>query len=181
MIKFTDFLRVTDVVSTIKSKVTLPYLKDMPTPVMNNLLMVKYGEREVFSKVAVMTVDEIADMILFLNVNKWQKMIDIDSLDYDVGASNINKVTETVNNTENRTNTRDDLNKVSAFNTTDLMVNDGTNSNTVDDMTGTTTRTVVNSSIDFTTAYNNLSLAEKNNIMNTVLYDVADFITLSIY
>ena len=181
MIKLNDFVLVGSVFGSIKSKINMPIFDSMPTVVLDNLLVTKYGERTLFPKLAGQTLDDLTDMILFTYSSKWQKLVTLDASGYDVAASKINTVTETVDNSENRVNVKDDINKVTAYNSLDLINNDGSESNSTDTMTGTTTRTVTDSTIDLTTAFNNLSLAEKNNIMNTVLYDVADFLTLSIY
>lgn len=181
MIKLNDFVLVGSVFGSIKSKINMPFFDDMPTAVLDNLLVTKYGERTLFPKLAGQPLDDLTDMILFTYSNKWQKLVTLDASGYDVAASKINTVTETVDNSENRVNVKDDINKVTAYNSLDLINNDGSESNSTDTMTGTTTRTVTDSTIDLTTAFNNLSLAEKNNIMNIVLYDVADFLTLSIY
>lgn len=181
MTKLADFTQVGSIFAKLKTSIDMPFFTDTPVIVLDNLLAVKYGERIVFEKLLSLSIENIGDMILFTHAKKWQDLILIHDKNYDIGASKVNVVSEVVSNLENRTNTRDDLNKVAAYNSDVLITNDGSNSNTVDVLDGSTTRTVTDSTIDLMTAYNNLSLASKNNIIEIVIYDVADFLTLSIY
>ena len=48
-------------------------------------------------------------------------------------------------------------------------------------MTGDTTRTLTEADISLGNAFNNLSLLEQGNIIQTVIKDVATYLTLSVY
>jgi hypothetical protein len=179
MIKLSEFMVEGGLFSAIESINPLPFLGDGQNEVMDRLLIIQYGDRSIYSKVTPLTLPQIAEMVVMLNVDNWNDIILLG--DINKSAKSVRTITETTINDENRINTRDDKNVVSAFNADDLIVNDGTLTNGTDNLNGTETRTMTDELTDLTTAYKHLSLSQKNNIMNVVLKDIADFITLNIY
>ena len=97
-----------------------------------------------------------------------------------MGAKQVNRKTETITKTENREVLKDDVNKVSAYDSNDLLANDGSTSNTTDGLTGNENRVTTDEIIDMETIYNNLANTQKNRIIESVLNDVKHFITLRI-
>lgn len=160
-------------------KAGLPFLGDGQNEVMDRLLMIEYGDRLVYRKLIPFPAKQICEMLVKQHGHKWDALLEIAALNQL--ADRTRTITETTTNNETRSNTRDDKNLISAYNDDALIVNDGKLSTGADDLTGTETRTMTDETINFKNAYNNLSLSEKNNIMNVVLKDVASFITLSIY
>jgi len=179
MVKLSEFMTGGSIFTSIENYQPLPFLGDGQNVVMDRLLTLQYGDRLLYTKIIGLSFPEIAQMIVMLHGDKWDNLILVDSVNKT--ASKTRTITETTTNVENRTNSKDDKNLLAAYNDNELIVNDGRLSNGVDDLNGTETRTMTDETIDLKTAYNNLSLSEKNNIMNTVLYDVASFITLIIY
>lgn len=179
MITLAEFIAINGFFTHVELLKPLPFLGDGQTQVMDRLLTLGYGDRLVYSKLITFTANEVAELIVKNYSHKWDGLVELSSV--NVLASNSRTVTETVNNNEIRNNNRDDKNLVSAYNDVTMVVNDGLISNSNDDLTGTKTRTMNDETINIRNAYNNLSLHDKNNIMNVVLKDVADFITLSIY
>ena len=112
---------------------------------------------------------------------KWEILLTEIWVGFNLGARQATKITETINRTENRTTSKDDLNTVTSYEN-ETMINDtGTNSTGNDDLIGTETKTTVNEIIDMETAFNNLSLTMQNSIIESVLNDVQNFITLGVY
>lgn len=146
---------------------------------MDSLLILKYGERLLYQKLTAFNIAQISEMIVNQYGSKWDTLIEIGKL--DKLSTNVRVVTETTTNNEKRSNSRDDKNLISAYNDDALIVNDGSTSTGSDDLTGMETRTLKDETIDLKTAYNNLSLSDKNSILNTIMKDVVDFLTLSIY
>lgn len=179
MIKLHEFMVQGGLFSLINGIKPMPFLDDGQAVVMDRMLILQYGDRSMFTKMVTVSLPEIAKMVTMLNGDKWDAVVLLD--DTDQTAKSLRTITETTINNENRTNARDDKNVVSAFNDDELVVNDGTLSNGVDNLNGTVTRTLTDGTTDLKTAYNNLSLSQKNNIMNVVIKDVADLITLNIY
>lgn len=179
MIKLHEFMTQGGIFNHIQTIKPLPFLGDGQNEVMDRLLVLEYGERSVFIKMIPFSMVQIAEMIVKQSGDKWDDIISLNAVNKN--ATNTRTITETTTNNETRNNTRDDKNLISAYNDDTLIVNDGLTSIGADDLTGTETRTMTDETINLKNAYNNLSLADKNNIMNTVLKDVANFITLEIY
>lgn len=148
---------------------------------MNNLFRLRYGDKWVINDVAINSLSTIADLLVFEFGKKWEILLTEIWVGFNLGARQATKLTETINRTENRTTSKDDLNKVTSYEN-ETMINDtGTNSKGNDDLIGKETKTITNEIIDMETAFNNLSLTMQNSIIQTVLNDVKNFITLSIY
>lgn len=148
---------------------------------MNMLLKLNHGEKVVFNKFESISIREVAQMLTLQHSKNWQRIIDVSANGLNIGATAVHTITETTTETENRTNNREDLNKVSAYNSDELVTNDGMNSSNSDDMTGDKTRILTDEVSDYATQFNNLSLSIQNNIIDIVITDVSNFLTLSIY
>ena len=148
---------------------------------LHNLFMVRYGDRNVNPSIINLTPFQIADLLTFEYGEKWEILLTEFWVGFNLGARQVTKVTETTTKTENRLTDKDDLNKVSGFDSEELITDNGLNSKTKDDLTGTETKTTTNEIIDMETAFNNLANSQKNSIIESVLNDVKNFITLSIY
>ena len=146
-----------------------------------NLFMVRYGDRNVNPSIINLTPFQIADLLTFEYGKKWEILSTEIWVGFNLGAKQVNKKTETITKTENREVLKDDVNKVSAYDTDELITNDGNTSNTTDGLTGSESRVITDEIIDMETAFNNLSTQTQNSIIETVLNDVKSFITLSIY
>lgn len=158
-----------------------PFLVTTPPARMDILLELSYGEQWMFHKLGVKPVSEICANIVAVYKDQWLRLIEVQALDINIGSGLTKKQTETSTKTEVRTNSRDDVNKVSAFNSDELINNDGATSTGSDDLEGDTTRVLTDEQISLVNAFNNLSLLDKSNILNTVNKDVASFLTLDIY
>lgn len=153
----------------------------MDSEKLHNLFMVRYGDRNVNPSIINLTPFQIADLLTFEYGKKWEILSNEIWVGFNLGAKQVNKKTETITKTENREVLKDDVNKVSAYDTDELIVNDGNTSNTTDGLTGNESRVITDEIIDMETAFNNLSLTMQNSIIESVLNDVKSFITLSIY
>lgn len=179
MTRLDEFLLQGGLFEQLENINPLPFLGDGQNEVMDRLLALKYGGRLLYTKIAPLTFTQIAEMLSVIYGDKWDLYITIGTI--NTLDKETRTVTETINNVENRNGNTDNKNLISAYNDDSLIVNDGSTSINSDDMTGNKTRTLTDSKTDLQTAYKNLSLSDKNNIMNLVLHDVADFLTLSIY
>lgn len=148
---------------------------------MTSLFLLRYGDRNVNPSILPLTPYQIADLLTFEFSQKWEILLTEFWVGFNLGAKQVTKVTETITRTENRLTDKDDINTVSGFDSDELITDNGLNSKTKDDLTGTETKTTTNEIIDMETAFNNLSLTTQNSIIETVLNDVKNFITLSIY
>ena len=145
------------------------------------MLGLDYGDRWMFTKLVTQPIATVSANIRALYLDSWTKQVEVLALDYELGASNTKKTTETINRTEERTNSRDDVKKVSAFNTEELITDEGNTTTGADDLTGDTTRVLTESNLSLKDAFNNLSLLDQANILKTVNKDVSTYLTLSVY
>lgn len=148
---------------------------------MDKMLVINDGDKLVYNKLVGFTVDELAEMILLKYGEHWKQVILVNGLDFSVGTRDGREMVETITDTRTRENTNANLNKVSAYDSDDLVTNDGTDSTGNENESGTRTRTVIDSTGDIYTAYKHLSMQAKNNIIEIVLGDVGEYLTLSIY
>lgn len=148
---------------------------------MDRILVLSFGNRKLYSKIANLEIEQISSDIVLIYANEWNNLIDLDKQVKDALAGNLRKVTETIKNKENRVTNRDDVNKVSAYDTDILVDNDGVNSKVDDDLTGDKERIFTEQMLIAQDAFQNLSLTQKHNIIKSVTKDVADYLTLSIY
>lgn len=153
----------------------------MDSEKLHNLFMVRYGDRNVNPSIINLTPFQIADLLTFEYGKKWEILSNEIWGGFNLGAKQVNKKTETITKTENRETLKDDVSKVSAYDTDELITNDGNTSNTTDGLTGNESRVTTDEIIDMETVYNNLANSQKNSIIESVLNDVKNLITLSIY
>ena len=135
----------------------------MDSEKLHNLFMVRYGDRNVNPSIINLTPFQIADLLTFEYGKKWEILSTEIWVGFNLGAKQVNK------KTENREVLKDDVNKVSAYDTDELIVNDGNTSNTTDGLTGNESRVTTDEIIDMETVYNNLANTQKNSIIESVL------------
>ena len=165
----------------ILAYVTVPQLGLIGAGVLDKNLILNHGDKNIFYKIPLMGLDDVAKDIKFNYEKKWKDLISIESLNINIGADNTHKISETLTHAETRTNTQENINKVSAFNTVELLTNDGSNSNNSDDIDYSKVKTLTDENLSLETAFNNLSLSQKNIIIRTVNNDIASLLTLDIY
>jgi uncharacterized protein (DUF697 family) len=176
-----DFMRQGSIWTGIRALEPFPFF-DAFSPVQLDMFMGEaFGRRHMFSKSVTKTVDEVAIGIVAHFKDKWYKLIEVRAMDYNLQSSGGKTTTEKVGKSEKRNLKNDNTNKVSAFNTDELITNDGSSSAGSDQLIADNTRTVTEANISLIDAFNNLSLLDKSNILSTVLKDVASYLTLDVY
>lgn len=184
MIEFNEMVTINDlanvnVIFTELKKLNPNLVIDIDR--MNTLFMLRYSQLTVNPYIIKLTAFQIADLLTFEFSQKWEILLTEMWVGFNLGARQVTRVTETVTKTENRLTDKDDLNKVTGFDSENLITDNGANSKTKDNLTGLETKTTTNEIIDMETAFKNLSLTLQNSIIETVLNDVKSFITISIY
>lgn len=176
-----DFLQTGDLFGAINILAPLPFITDANPAKLNILLDDMYGQRKLYSSMKTKSVDDVAELVVILYKDAWDKLILIEAIDFDIGGGATRKMTETITENENRNNTRNDVNKVTAYNSDVMIDNDGLNSIGTEGLDKTRTRTVSDGQYSIQTAFNDLQLITKTNIITTAIKDVADYMTLIIY
>ena len=178
-ITLAQFLGNESIFSRIQSLSPYPFFDNMSPEDMDTTLIINWGERVVYSKLHNLNLDKLASIINSLYGSNWEKLITINTLDFKSGAEKI--VNETTNNNVISTSSNSTDNKVSAYNSDELVTDtkDVGSSNNTEDLTRA--KQTSEKTIALRTAYDNLLLTQKTNILNTVLKDVSSYLTLGIY
>lgn len=156
-----------------------PFFEQMGVDDMDLHLSMFFGERIIYSKIAKLELDQVAKMVNSYHSKKWQDLILINNIGVDTGYEKIVTENTTRNNSQVGSNNLE--HKVSAFNSDELLTDnlDVTNNTNKDNQEGS--RSLNEKYKSLADAYNNLILAQKVNIIEQVIKDVSDYLTLSIY
>lgn len=175
--KIKEYLAHDNIFTTIISETSLPINAEL----LNGILVIEHGEKTLFSKLEGVSVSNAGEYITALHGENWLRLIELNSI-YDVVKNgDTNEKTETVTTTENRENQKNDKGLISAYDSDELVINDGGESTGSDLLTGERVTTVKESKVNLNSLYFNLSLSQKNAILQTVVKDVANFLAINIY
>lgn len=174
-----EFLDGESIFERIRGLTHFPFFDQYSPDDLDALLIYHYGERIVFDKAINLSLDMLSSQIVNTFSDDWNNLIKLSSLNILDGKTKT--INEDTTKTTLNTGSNDNTHKVSAFNS-DELINDysdvQSNTNTYDD-TGNRVLKETNTSLN--DAFNNLLLAQKVNIINQVVKNVASYITLDIY
>ena len=177
-IKLKDYMEGGDLWGAVRAIKPYPFIETVvDVQMMNNLTVFKHGSRPMFFTG---DIQVLAELLVTEYDAQWTNLIAAVTSS-DVTAVKKETTTDTTIASEQKTNSRTDTNKVSAFDSPDLLVNDGSDSLGSEDVSGNKSRNsekVVSSVSDI---YKNLDVMKKNDIISTVINDVVGFSTLSIF
>lgn len=140
-----------------------------------------YGQRTVYSRFTERSPDDVALSIVMALKDKWVNLIAAHALGLDI-ASGVTKVSDTTNNTSSsRNNNSSNVEQVSAFNSEDLLNDRAHNITGSESGNSEVIGQNKTSEKSIKTAFDNLSLLSQYSIINTMVSDVANHITLSVY
>lgn len=176
-----SFLAGGSIFTAIQTIKNFPFFAGDAATDLDYMLTLNYGQRQLFSAFIDLPVNTVSKHIVKLYGDKWDGLIKFNESGANIGASSNIKTTGKQKTKGVKSDNTDVTNKVSAYNSDDLIVDTGSN-NVVNE---NTTQDVDNDSLvevyNLETAFNNLSLVEKTNIINVVLKDVATYLTVSVY
>lgn len=170
--EFLDGSNLWDAIDSVKP---YPFI----TPDLNSLFLIEYGNMPLFSGIADDSVENIAGYCVRLFGDKWDSLLELSGVKLDV--SETNTITETTVNTEERATERTDTDKVSAFNSAELIDEGGKASDGTESVEGETVRTVEDETKSMQTAFDNLHKSDKLNIIKQAIADVAGFMKVQVY
>ena len=178
-INLAQFLENESIFTRIQSLSPYPFFDKMNPLNMDKHLLMFYGERIVFNKMIGFDLDTIASLIVGVNGDKWENLILANGLDILSGAERTVNENNSSNVLNTGANTR--THKVSSFNTPDLIEDTADLDSSTGTVDNTGTRLLTEKTKSLQTAYNNLQLQRKINIIETVVKDVSNYLTLDIY
>ena len=167
--------------TAIQSAKKFPFFSDTPPAELDQMLSLTYGQRLVTSAFNNCDLNVAGKFIAKLYGEKWSALIEFNMSPPDLGAKSITKTTGNQNTVGTKNDASTSENKVSAFNSDVLITDTGTHNELDENITQDITRDSSVSVIDWQTAFNNLPLSERTNIISVVLKDVANYLTVSVY
>lgn len=167
--------------TAIQTPNNFPFFVGNDAADLDYMLTLNYGQRLIFSAFIDVPVNTVAKHIVKLYGDKWDGLIKFNENGANIGAVSSIKTTGKQKTTGVKTDNTDVTNKVSAFNSDELLVDTGSTTVGDENTTQDVDRDSLVETFNIQTAFNNLPLAEKTNIINVVLKDVANYLTVSAY
>lgn len=146
---------------------------------LQQLLLINYGERTVWLPYENMTLEHIARTLVLNHSVSWNSYLKIDEI-LDTPFNEI-EVDETSTSEETKSGSNNQVNKVSAFNESSLVDDDGSESNSNDESESTRNKLYKRLDKNKKVAYDMLKDSDMNSIIQKVLTDVANSLTHTIY
>ena len=167
--------------TAIQTAENFPFFADTTPAEFDQMLSLTYGQRMVTSSFNSFDINVAGKFITKLYGEKWVALIQFNISPPDIGAKSVTKTTGNQNTVGTKNDISNSENKVSAFNSDALITDTGARNELDENVTQDITRDSSVSVIDWQTAFNNLSLTERTNIISVVLKDVATYLTVSVY
>lgn len=148
--------------------------------ILDGKLLMQYGQRTMFSTIINIPRPTLLSLIHHACAPKWTEL----DRKQELLAGNLNtriERTETTNKVENVVGTSTSTEKVAAYNDTELVENGGNQNNNSNDVVGETIKTIVDEHIDVEKNLKLLNLSKDESTIETIVSDVANFLTLSVY
>lgn len=177
MKKISDVLNVFNILDGAGNS---PLFSSIGLEELNVLLAVNYGDRLLTNK-AVENFEMVATAFMIQYQNKLDYLEQAINVKYDILQGKGKKVVEVVNANENKKNIIDEKNLQGSFDGGEMFPDSGRSSDNLDDLQKDLNREVSESLTGLNVMFDNLLLIDKHNIMNVIVKDVANYISLSIY
>ena len=178
------FLDSGDLWADIQAVKDYPFFTDFPPQRLNDFTDLAFGNRTLYSKFNTETgVDtEVAAQFIVMQYDKkWLGLIAVNAINFDLAAAETERKTETSNETETTGQQSETLNKVSAFNSEDLVTDGGTTTTETGDRDKEGQKITTSGKQSLSAAWGNLTMTEKTGIVRTITGDVACFLSLETY
>lgn len=181
LINLKTWLAGGSIFTAIQTAENFPFFSDTPPAELDQMLSITYGNRMLASAFNNFDINTAGKFITKLYGEKWNALIQFNISPPDLGAKSTTKTTGNQNTIGTKNGVSNTENKVSAFNSDGLITDTGAHNALDENITQDITRGSSVSVIDWQTAFNNLSLSERTNIISVVLKDVATHLTVSVY
>lgn len=178
------FLDSGDLWGDIQAVKDFPFFTEFTSIELNEFTDLIYGNRVLYRKfntVDGISVTSAAQFLVMTFDKKWTALISINEADFDFTVDGTLKRKELINETESNNSDGETLNKVSAYNSEELVTDGGSTNSETGGREGETIRVIDTGKQSLSNAWDNLTALEKTTIVRTVTGDVAEFLTLSTY
>lgn len=143
------------------------------------LFTLKYGERVLRAPLDSWGAVGIAEMLVLEYGEKW-RLFSEQMRQFNSYLGGV-RVTEKLNKQELLNNVNDTLNKIAAYDSDDLLVNDGNNTTSNSTNTLEYTKTLLNENVNIKELISSLQVKIENDIIKLVINDTKNLICLEIY
>lgn len=178
-IKLKNFLDGVSVFGEIDNIRAFPFITPETIDVLDTMLVLEYGERNVYNPIVDCNIEIIAKMIVVKYGKAWDNYVLSESL-----SNNINdrtEITEIIENNDEVNRKEDSINKVSAYNAPDLIDDTGSSSDDLTTTAGRRERTLTDERVNVFNSYKLLGILSKDSIIAKVQHDIVSFMTINIY
>ena len=176
-----EYLADANIFNSIKAIENFPFLEGDSSDELNMMLKINYGQKIMFSGMVDLSINDAAKYIVKTYSNSWNKLLTALNSDFNVAADYIKVTTGNSNTTGNNTDDNTNIHKVAAFNSDELL----DDYSDVGARTGTSANETISDgkevNLSLKSLFDNLPLIERTNIINIVLKDVSNYLTLSVY
>jgi hypothetical protein len=179
MMLLKEFLEGENLFTVINNVEYFEFLQDGNALILDEVIRIEYGDKIMFHPYNHLSILALANILVSVFGDKWRKYLAMELL--SANASNRIVTSETVNSSDNKLNTSTIVNKVSGFNASTMVDNDSTNNEVVEGNTGVITKSNTVENIAPLNDFNSLDSMIKNSILDKVMKDVVNRITIQIY
>lgn len=159
---------------------SFPFLgKDNQT--LQQLLLLTGGKRNVIESITPLTLPIVASVIVYDFADLWSDISGL-GLSLDGSLADELRITHTESNgVSEQSNNINTLNKVSAYDSDELVTDDGSESNGTNDTTNQDESNTRDELYRFGTLYENLDISQQLKIHRKIIKDILNTITLKVY
>ena len=155
--------------------------KDTDVVLMNHILLLTAGERNVRQSIQTLPLNVLARILITDYSNSWNNIATLDLKINGSFADEINIHNEEGKSQVLQTNNANNTNKVSAYDTDELVIDDGSTSDGSSDINNTNSGSSVDEKYILANIYDNLDKSQQFKIHRKVINDIVNTITLSVY
>ena len=148
---------------------------------LNSMLLVNHGFKTVAKNYISVSKESLSKMIVLTHRKKWDSLLEVLKSNINILSDNIQLTNENVKGDNTYTDASSSLDKVSAFNSESLVDNTGNENNVTHTGKDTSDRIQTITNTNLNNAVNNLQIIQDLNIIETILNDISNYFTLSIY
>lgn len=171
----------TNIFDEIKLIEAFPFLVDSNHIILNEILLLTAGERNVRQSIQTLPLTILASILVSDYSDLWNDVGGIDiQLDKSF-ADEINIHREEGTSQVLQTNNSNNTNKVSAYDTDELVIDDGSTSDGSSDINNSNSGSSVDEKYILANIYDNLDKSQQFKIHRKVIKDIVNTITLSVY
>ena len=172
-----DFMEGRTLFLYINGMMEDPWIETSPTT-LDKMLALNFGDREVWHKFVDLTDLDLATILVENFQESWHAMLNAALLS---NSNSKRELIETVTQTDSRTNSSNETSKVSAFNSDTLIDDEGRQVSGTDGLESSRTRELLDETTDVKQKLVQLDYASRRNVVQSVLRDVASYLTIAIY